>query len=194
MLRISVELREATAAQPLDETRRSKDEFREWPGTGRWGACGCVPWVCALGINIPLLLIVGNMGLRAATAETNGTADGGVTIGVAGTEVGIDADTWWEALSTVLTDDNDDSVDDDEDDKEDDTDGGGVVFSVILPLADAVDAEFGSAGTRMIEPGRATTWTVVGMSPGGADECTTPGSCTGIPGQKLMVYKLHLLR
>jgi hypothetical protein len=34
------------------------------------------------------------MGLRAATAETNGTADGGVTIGVAGTEVGIDADTW----------------------------------------------------------------------------------------------------
>lgn len=96
------------------------------------------------------------MGLIAATAETNGTADGGVTIGVAGTETGTDADTWGEALSTVLTDDNDDSVDDDDDDdKEDDTDGGGVVFSVTLPLVDAADVEFGSAGTRMIEPGRA---------------------------------------
>ena len=60
-------------------------------------------------------------------------------------------------MSTVLTDDDDDSVDDDDDDKEDDTDGGGFVFSVILPLADGTDAEFGSAGTRMIEPGRATT-------------------------------------
>ena len=95
------------------------------------------------------------MGLIAATAETNATADGGVTIGVAGTETGTDADTWGEALSTVLTDDNDDSVDDDDDDKEDDTDGGGVVFSVTLPLVDAADAEYGSAGTRMIEPGRA---------------------------------------
>lgn len=97
------------------------------------------------------------MGLIAVTAETNGTADGGVTIGVTGTETGTDADTWGEALSTVLTDDNDDSVDDDDNGKEDDTDGCGVVFSVILPLVDAGDAEFGSAGTRMIEPGRAVT-------------------------------------
>jgi hypothetical protein len=98
--------------------------------------------------------MVGNMGLIAATAETNGIADGGVTIGVAGTETGADADIWGEALSTVVTDDaNDDSVDDD--DEEDDTDDGGVVFSVILPLVDAADTEFGSAGTRMIEPGRA---------------------------------------
>jgi hypothetical protein len=98
------------------------------------------------------------MGLIVMTAETNGTADGGVTIGVAGTEMGTDADICGEALSTVVTDDdNDDSVDDDDDDddEEDDTDDGGVVFSVTLPLVDAANAEFGSAGTRMIEPGRA---------------------------------------
>jgi hypothetical protein len=100
--------------------------------------------------------MVGNMGLIAATAETNGMADGGVTTGVAGTETGTDADIWVEALSTVVTDDdNDDSVDGDDDEAEDDTDDGGVVFSVILPLVDAADTEFGSAGTRMIEPGRA---------------------------------------
>ncbi|KDR11550.1 hypothetical protein L798_14110 [Zootermopsis nevadensis] len=34
----------------------------------------------------------------------------------------------------------------------------------------------------MIEPGRAAAWTAVELSPGGDDEHTMPGSCTGIHG------------
>lgn len=107
---MSFELQEATAAQPLDETRRSRDEFREWPGIDRWVGCGCVPWVCAPGNKIPLLAVVGSTGLIVTAANTDGAVDGGVTIGVAGTERGTGAGTWDEALTVVVTDDNDADV------------------------------------------------------------------------------------
>lgn len=120
---MSFELREAAAAQPLDETRRSRDEFREWPGIDRCIGCGCVPWVCAPGNKIPLLAAVGNMGLIVTAANTDGAVDGGVTIGVAGTERGTGAGTWDEALTAVVTDEDNDADDEDED-EEDDTDDG----------------------------------------------------------------------
>lgn len=56
---------------------------------------------------------------------------------------------------------------------------------MVLPLVDAADAVVRSAGTRMIEPGRAAAWTAAELSPGGEDEHITPGSCTGIPVTKL---------
>jgi hypothetical protein len=40
-----------------------------------------------------LLLAVGNMGLIVTAVDTDGREDGGVTIGVAGTERGRDAGT-----------------------------------------------------------------------------------------------------
>lgn len=123
ILRMSFELREATAAQPLDDTRRSRDEFREWPGIDHWVGCGCVPWVCAPGNKIPLPAVVGNMGLIVTAANTDVAVDGGVTIGVGGTERGKGAGTWAEALTVVITDDDKDA-DDEAEDEEDDTDDG----------------------------------------------------------------------
>lgn len=120
-MRISFELREATAAHPLDETRRSRDEFREWPGIDRWVGCGCAR---APGNNIPLPAVAGNM-VTVTAANSDEEEGGGATIGAAGTERGTDAGTWDEALTSVVTDDEDSAGDDDKvEDEEDDTDDG----------------------------------------------------------------------
>jgi hypothetical protein len=74
---------------------------------------------------------------------------------VAGTERGRETANWGDAATTVVTDDDEDDADDDAEDKEGDTDDAGAVFTVILQLVDATDAVLGSAGTRIIEPGRA---------------------------------------
>lgn len=73
---------------------------------------------------------------------------------MAGTVRGREAGNWGDAATIVITDDDEDA-DDDAEDEEGDTDDAGAVFTVVLQLVDATDAVLGSAGTRIIEPGRA---------------------------------------
>jgi hypothetical protein len=95
------------------------------------------------------------MGLIVKAVDTGVAEDGGVTIGVAGTERGREAGNWGHEATIVVTDDDEDDADDDVEDEQDDTDDAGTVFIVVLQLADATTAVLGSAGTRIIEPGRA---------------------------------------
>jgi hypothetical protein len=113
--------------------------------------------VCAPGNKIPLLLAVGNTELIVKAADTGGAKVGGETIGVAGTERGREAGNWGAAATTVVTDDDDDDDDDDDADAEDEEGDTDDIGTVALQLGDATDAVFGSAGTRIIEPGRVAT-------------------------------------